>query len=248
MLKQFDSLFVDLVYDDENDPQETLIEYLKDLYFERRIECLRYLIVEHGNGLLDTLHQSRYENDSFLISPAMLKKLSEELPGEFSEIEFNLDFQGIIDNTVAKVRTVLEGYVPEALVKLELQSASISTGHSFQLQQARSILDLAESATAPAQVAVSPAVILSSDRFPQNGKKEIADLPHKDAAYFLKISHSKLHKLKDHVRHYKRPDSNTKWYRIEDLQDYVDKAYNRAMPPPDTRSSQPVRHNRKRKG
>lgn len=236
MLNRFHGFFVNLVHDDENDPQETLVEYLQGFSLERRVECLRYLMVEYENRQLDALHKFRYENDTFMWLPSTPDELQ--------------DGRGTIDNTVEKVRATLEKYVPEALIKAEMQLASIPASYSSPLQQAKSILGLVEGTAAPTQFAVQSAVSLSSDNAPQYGKKEIEDLPHKDAAAFLKISPSTLHKRKDVVKHYKRPNSNTKWYKIKDLEEYANKAYSEenSTQVDFIKPSQPVRHTRKRKG
>lgn len=235
LLNRFHSFFVNLAHDDENDPQETLIEYLQGFSLEGRVECLRYLMVEYGNGQLNTLHKFRYENDTFIWPPG--------IPDELQ------DGREVIDTTVGKVRAVFEGYVPKALDKAERQLIDISVGHNAPLQKAQEIL-----ASLEAKQNLSPSS-MQQHEIEVQASEEIGEFMRIDeAAKYLKIEQTTLYK-RTHLA-FKIGDSNINYYLKKDLDAELAKGHakrkqrnsTQATPPPDTKPSQPVRHNRKRKG
>ena len=57
MIKNFFKLFRELVNDDEIESLEILSKFLKSHDLHTRVQYLRYLLIEHENGVLEALHE-----------------------------------------------------------------------------------------------------------------------------------------------------------------------------------------------
>lgn len=209
MIKNFFKLFRELVNDDENESLEILSKFLKSHDLHTRVQYLRYLLIEHENGVLEALHEYRYENDIFMWVPG-------------TPIE-EQDSQGIIDQTIEKVRVVLESHVPVMLAKAEQDEHYISEGGVSFLKQAQEVLQSSvdnNMASLPMPEAGPTALIRSVLKAPIQGSKA--------AAVYLGIAKStfdkKLKLFPD--LGYKMPGSRTHLFHKHVLDEFRDKYFN----------------------
>lgn len=241
MLSRYHSFLVGLANDDENDPQETLVEYLQQVSLDKRVECLRYLKDEYKRGQLTTLHKFRYDYDIFLWPPS-------------TPIELR-DGRGVIDATMDKVRDVLKYYVPKALAEAEQQLASVFVSANFDgpLQEAQDILATLE-ATQNHPTSLAQQLEAEVEPLEELGEFMLIE----EAVAFIKRSKSWLYKrkyLSFKLNGGGEKGGGTNYYRKKDLEAELAKGLAKrkqhnsakAAPPLDTEPSQLVRHNRKRK-